>query len=273
MRDTVPVRGRTECNGVRLAGASVGVGSGGTLRGGMTGTNELNRAGPVGIMGAMREEIEQLTSELERAEVREVMGFVFHAGRLHGQDVVITQCGIGKVNAAMCTVALLSLGVRCVIFTGVAGGVHPELRVGDMVVSTDLVQHDLDVTALGYPLGLIPGEAHAWSADETLREVALAAAADVPEVRAVPGRVVSGDQFIASPEKVRWLSDTFGAACAEMEGAAVAQVCAKWGVPFVVIRSMSDTADQDAGVNYQEFMPVVARRAKQVVRGMLRRMT
>lgn len=237
-------------------------------------TNDATRPAPspttIGIIGAMREEIELLAADVEGAETRDVMGFPVTSGRLEGRDVRLVQCGIGKVNAAMSTVALLSLGVTHVVFTGVAGGVAPELRVGDMVVSTDLVQHDVDVTPLGYEIGLIPGEAFSWEADPALRAAAVRAASALGEFRAVEGRVASGDVFVASPEKVLWLRETFGAACAEMEGAAVAQVCAKRGVPFVVIRSMSDTADGDANVDYPAFMPVVARRAKAVVRGLLR---
>ncbi|AFZ68707.1 5'-methylthioadenosine/adenosylhomocysteine nucleosidase [Deinococcus peraridilitoris] len=228
--------------------------------------------GTIGIIGAMSQETELLCAELQHSDEREVMGFRFYAGQLDGQQVIVTQCGIGKVNAAMGTTALLSQGVSRVIFTGVAGGVHPSLKVGDMVVSTDCLQHDVDVQALGYAAGLIPGEALSWPADGELRKLAVQAARTVEGVGVLEGRVVSGDQFIASPQKAEWLRTTFGAVCAEMEGAAVAQVCARWNVPFVVIRSMSDTADHTANVDYSSFMPVVARRAKQVVREMLRGM-
>lgn len=229
---------------------------------------ELVSAAPLGIIGAMAEEVELLLADLQGARAESRAGVTLHFGELDGVPVIITQGGIGKVNAAMTTVTLIAAGAAQVIFTGVAGGVHPDLRVGDIVVSTDCVQHDVDVTALDYPLGEIPGEAASWPADEHLRRLAYAAASTLP-VRAVEGRVASGDQFVASPEKVRWLAQTFGAACAEMEGAAVAQVCAKCGVPFVVIRSVSDTADHSAKVDYRQFFPQVARHAKQVVRQML----
>ncbi|AWN23943.1 5'-methylthioadenosine/adenosylhomocysteine nucleosidase [Deinococcus irradiatisoli] len=225
-----------------------------------------------GIIGAMQEEVALLIGDLEQPSQRSSAGVTLHAGRLDGHEVLITEGGIGKVNAAMTTSALIAAGATQVIFTGVAGGVHPELRVGDIVVSTDCLQHDVDVTALGYELGLVPGESLSWLADDILREVATEAAGQLEGLRVVEGRVASGDQFVASREKVRWLWETFGAACAEMEGAAVAQVCAKHGVPFVVIRSVSDTADHDANVDYRTFMPQVAQHAKQVVRGMLRRL-
>lgn len=225
------------------------------------------------IMGAMDEEIELLLEGLESRETLERPGVTLHRGVLDGVPVLLTKGGIGKVNAAMTATHLLHAGATRVIFTGVAGGVHPELRVGDIVVSTDLVQHDVDVTALGYEPGTVPGETSAWPADPSLRAAALAAAGEVEGVRALEGRVASGDQFIASQEGVQRLWTQFGAACAEMEGAAVAQVCAKAGVPFVVIRSVSDTADHAANVDYRTFMPLVARHAKQVVRGMLARLS
>ncbi|ULH15716.1 5'-methylthioadenosine/adenosylhomocysteine nucleosidase [Deinococcus sp. KNUC1210] len=227
----------------------------------------------IGIIGAMQEEVELLLADLQDAQNLPWAGGALHRGTLDGQDVLITVGGIGKVNAAMTTTHLLAAGAGRVIFTGVAGGVHPELKVGDIVVSSDCVQHDVDVTALGYKLGEVPGETLSWVADETLSALALEAAHEVEGVNVTGGRVVSGDVFVASAEKVAWLWQHFGAACAEMEGAAVAQVCSKHGVPFVVIRSVSDTADGGANVDYREFMPLVARHAKTVVRGMLRRLT
>lgn len=221
----------------------------------------------------MDEEIELLLAELQNRQDITFPGATLHKGVLDGVEVLLTRGGIGKVNAAMTTTYLLMQGASRVIFTGVAGGVHPELRVGDIVVSTDLVQHDVDVTPLGYQPGTIPGEAPGWQADPHLREMALSAAKDVEGVQVVAGRVASGDQFIASREGVQRLWKEHQAACAEMEGAAVAQVCAKAGVPFVVIRSVSDTADHDANVDYRTFMPLVARHAKQVVRGMLSRLS
>lgn len=224
------------------------------------------------IIGAMQEEIELLLSDLQDPQEIHKPGAVLHKGVLDGVPVLITKCGIGKVNAALTTAYLLSEGASRVIFTGVAGGVHPHLNVGDIVVSTDLLQHDVEVLALGYKLGEVPGEPLTWEANPALRELAVQAAKDVKDIQVMEGRIASGDQFIASKEGVQRLQKEFEAACAEMEGAAVAQVCAKSKVPFVVIRSISDTADHDANVDYPTFMPKVARHAKQVVRGMLNRL-
>ena len=232
----------------------------------------------VGIIGALPEEIEQFKEAIEERVVVSEGRFSLIEGRLEGKPVVLAQCGIGKVNAAMVTQLLLRYGAEAVIFTGVAGAVADELAVGDLVIGSDAVQHDVDVTPLGFEPGQVPEEPVSWRTDPELRRVALAAAAELvgregfTGVTVIEGRVASGDQFIASPERVRWLRDTFGAVCAEMEGAAVAQVCANWGVPFVIIRSISDTADHQAGTDFLEFTPLAAERAKRVVRGMLRRL-
>ena len=196
---------------------------------------------------------------------------MFYEGELEGRPVVVVRSGIGKVNAAVTTLLLLQRGVERVVFVGVAGALDPALKVGDIVVSTDAVQHDVDATALGYAPGEVPGESPAWEADAALRGLALAAAA-LEGVGVVAGRVVSGDQFIASANKVAALRAAYGAACAEMEGASAAQVCAKWRVPFVIVRSISDTADGGAEVDFRTFTPLAAARAERVVRGMLQRL-
>ena len=225
-----------------------------------------------GIIGAMEEEIERLTAGLEDVQEARVGAFVFYEGGLEGQPVVVVRSGVGKVNAAVTTLLLLQREVGRVIFVGVAGALEPALNVGDVVVSTDAVQHDVDVTALGYAPGEVPGELPAWEADESLREAALAAAAELDGVGVMAGRVVSGDQFIASADKAAALRAQYGAVCAEMEGASAAQVCAKWGVPFVIVRSISDTADGAAKVDFRTFTPLAAERAERVVRTMLRRL-
>ncbi|HKI55729.1 MAG TPA: 5'-methylthioadenosine/adenosylhomocysteine nucleosidase [Trueperaceae bacterium] len=235
-------------------------------------TRPAGARAPTALVGAMVEELEALLDAVEDPRRERLGPFEVTSGVLEGQPVLLAHCGIGKVNAAALTQALLARGAVRLIFTGVAGAVRPGLRVGDLVVSSDAVQHDVDVTALGYEPGRVPGEPLAWQADAGLRRLALEAAAELAGVQAVDGRVASGDQFVADVARVRVLRERFGADCAEMEGAAVAQVCARWGVPFVIIRSISDTADQDAHVDFRSFTPLAAARAKRVVRGILRRL-
>jgi adenosylhomocysteine nucleosidase len=226
----------------------------------------------IGIIGAMTEELEALLTDLQHKQTTQHGPFTLHTGTLEGQQVLLAQCGIGKVNAAALTQLLIVQKVEKIIFTGVAGAVDGSLKVGDIVVSTDAMQHDSDVRALGYKLGEVPGETLSWQANETLQELAFSAAKTIEGINVMKGRVLSGDQFIASAEKVKELREVFEGSCAEMEGAAVAQVCSKWNVPFVIIRSMSDSADHSANVDFREFTKVAASHAKQVVRGMLQAM-
>ena len=178
----------------------------------------------IGIIGAMDVEVELLRERLLDQEVTSAVGTDFYEGRLGEKDVVVVKCGIGKVNAGICAQALVDrFGVTHVINTGIAGSLDAaRLDVGDLVVATDCVQHDFSVGSLGYAPGLIPGRDRVeFVADARMREVALEVAAEVaPEVRALPGRVASGDQFIAAEEDRRRIAEGFGALCCEMEGAA-----------------------------------------------------
>jgi adenosylhomocysteine nucleosidase len=227
---------------------------------------------PIAILGAMPEEIVALVSALNERSESLAGGFGIHAGELEGKPVLVVRCGIGKVNAAAVAQLLVLRQPRALIFTGVAGAVDPGLQVGDIVVASDALQHDVDVTALGYEPGLVPGEPLSWSSDPHLVELAVSSAAELTDVRVVTGRVVSGDQFVADRRRKASLQKRFGASCVEMEGAAVAQVCSRAGVPFVIIRSISDSADHDAQVSFREFTELAAGRAKRLVREMVRRL-
>lgn len=220
----------------------------------------------------MDEEIEALQAAMAGTTTTREGPFRLFRGELAARPAVVARCGVGKVNAAALTQTLLLRGVTRVVFTGVAGALDPALAVGDVVVSEDAVQYDVDVRALGYEAGEVPGSGRAWPADEDLVRAALAAAGELRGVRAVRGRVASGDRFLADAAEAADVRSRFGAACVEMEGAAVAQLCAAWGVPFVIIRSISDTADHEAQIDFRAFTRTAAEHAKTVVEGILTRL-
>lgn len=229
----------------------------------------------IGIIGAMDVEIELLKSDLNLNEKKERAQMVFYQGELKGKDVVLVKSGIGKVNAAVCTQILVDdFSVDKVIFTGVAGAVDKELDVGDIVISTDTIQHDVNSTAMGYELGEIAEmNKIRFEADQNLISLARDAGGklieDGADIKVVAGRVLSGDEFIADDEKVEWLKEAFDGYCAEMEGAAVGQACFLNDIPFVIIRSMSDKADGSAEVDYSTFMKKAAKRSYRIVEEML----
>jgi len=223
------------------------------------------------VIGAMEIETDLLAAELTAPVGVQRQGVTVTRGRAAGRELLLATCGVGKVNAAHITAVLLAEGAEQVVFTGVAGALDPELSPGDVIISRDCLQHDVDVTALGYAPGNIPGEETVFSADARLREAALLSAAELPGIRVVEGRVLSGDVFVADPAAAARLHRRFGGACVEMEGAAVAQVCARAGVPFVVIRSVSDRADGSATPDFREFAARAARTSHAVVLGLLAR--
>ena len=168
----------------------------------------------------------------------------------------MVRSGIGKVNAGICTQILADLfQVDVVINTGIAGSLKAEINIGDIVISTDTLQHDMDATGFGYEPGVIPRmETSCFLADETLIEAAKAACKEaVPEIQVFTGRVVSGDQFISDRSVKERIAERFGGMCTEMEGAAIAQAAYLNQIPFVIIRAISDKADDSATVDYPTF--------------------
>jgi len=228
--------------------------------------------GTIGIIGAMQEEIELLLAKLEEQLTENHAGIVYHRGVFQGRKVVLTRSGVGKVNAAVCTQVLIDrFGADVILFTGVAGAVDPCLNIGDIVISTSSLQHDVDVTALGFARGTIPyQEVSEYPADEALIALAEEAGRKVFPDRCHKGKVLSGDQFVADRGVVKRLYDEFGGACTEMEGASVAQVCFMNGIPHVIIRSMSDKADGSAHVNFAEFTVEAANRSYAIVEEMVK---
>lgn len=209
-----------------------------------------------GIIGAMESEVNAIYAQMENKEIVEYNGIKFYKGSLYGKDVVVIQCGIGKVNAALCTqLLILKFGVDKVVNTGIAGATGTDLNIYDFVVSTETVYHDFDTQFFGYKLGQVPGLPETFKADEKLVESVVSAFNNSKlssEHKIRTGLIASGDQFIAGGEKKNFIVSNFHPLCVEMEGCAVAHTCYKNNVPFVVVRCMSDCADDTVQVRYDE---------------------
>jgi len=228
----------------------------------------------LGIIGAMTEEIETLVEQLEDKEETFRTGSVFYEGKLEGLEVVIVQCGVGKVNAAMCAQTLCDLyGVTHLVNTGIAGSLCADLDIGDLVVSRDAMYHDMDAVHFGYPFGKVPGmDVTAFPADEKLIGYAWEAAEAVNPGHTKIGRVASGDQFVAVKAlKETIIANTQGL-CTEMEGAAIAQVAYRNGLPFVILRAISDKADDSAEMDYPTFERIAAHRCAEVTKRLAKRL-
>lgn len=210
----------------------------------------------LGIIGAMDTEVAKLKEIMQDVKITEAASMEFYEGTLNGAKAVVVKAGVGKVNAACCTQVLIDhFPVSCVINTGIAGSLKAEINIGDVVLATDAVEHDMDVAALGYAPGIIPDmDADTFLADEKLRKIAKESCKKVnPDISVYEGRVVTGDQFISSKEKKAWLTETFGGFCTEMEGAAIAHAAYLNHIPFLIVRAISDKADDSAQMDYPTF--------------------
>ena len=210
----------------------------------------------IGIIGAMEEEVAILKETMKIEQKLEKASMEFFAGTLAGQEVVVVRSGIGKVNAGICTQILVDLfDVKAVINTGIAGSLDGRIDIGDIVISTDALHHDMDAVNFGYPLGQIPRmDTLSFPADEKLIAVAEEACRQVnPDIHTWTGRVVSGDQFIADRAVKDRIIENFGGFCTEMEGAAIAQGAYLNQITFVILRAISDKADDSATMDYPTF--------------------
>ena len=226
----------------------------------------------IGIIGAMVEEVSELKASLQDAKVTKIARMEFCEGSFGNTDVVVVQSGIGKVNAAACAQILINhFGVTHVMNTGVAGSLNAKIDIGDIVVSTDAMYHDVDATIFGYAKGEVPQVGTAsFVADEMLRKAAVEAVKEAaPDIHVFEGRVVSGDQFISSREVKNHIRDTFQGDCTEMEGAAIAQVAYINEVPLVIIRAISDKADDSGQEAYDVFEKKAAMHCAHVVEYMI----
>lgn len=227
----------------------------------------------IGIIGAMEVEVAQLKATMwqQRMVTRAKMNFL--EGILEDHSVVVVRSGIGKVNAAVCAQILKDeFKVDVIINTGIAGSLKSEINIGDVVISTDVVHHDMDATGFGYPAGQVPQmEVFSFKADANLRKIAKEVCQRVnPDIHVFEGRIVSGDQFICDrPTKDR-LAETFGGYCTEMEGAAIAHTAYLNNIPFVIIRAISDKADDSANMDYETFEKMVVEHSVRLVCGFIR---
>lgn len=210
----------------------------------------------IGIIGAMEEEVSRLTAAMTEVEVISKASMKFYKGILSGKPAAIVCSGIGKVNAGICAQLLIDLfGVNQIINTGIAGSLDAAIDIGDIVLSTDALQHDVDARAFGYEQGVIPRmKTSVFPADAELIARAKAACETVnPDIHVFTGRIVSGDQFIADKSKKEELLKLFSPMCTEMEGAAIAQTAYLNEIPYLIIRAISDKADDSAHMDYPAF--------------------
>ena len=216
----------------------------------------------IGIIGAMEVEVSSLKEKMENAKVIRKASVDFYDGTIFGKRVVVARSGIGKVNAALCTQIMVDVfGVDVVLNTGIAGSLNKEINIGDIVLSTDVLHHDMDATGFGYPKGQIPQmKEFSFPADKELRTLAEKICYQVnPDIHVYQGRIVSGDQFISDNGVKDAIIHNFGGFAVEMEGAAIGQAAYLNGIPFLIIRAISDKADGSASMDYPAFEAAAAR--------------
>ena len=220
----------------------------------------------LGIIGAMDIEVALLKSNMQQMTVTRKAGMEFYDGLLAGLPAVVVQCGVGKVNAAMCAQILCDLfSVTHLVNTGIAGSLNAALDIGDIVVSSDAMYHDFDCVHFGYEMGKVPGmDVVAFPADKVLAELAHAAAEELNPGHTRMGRVASGDLFVAEKGAKERIIEKTGALCTEMEGAAIAHAAYRNGVPFVILRAISDKADDSAEMDYPTFERIAAQRCAEL---------
>jgi adenosylhomocysteine nucleosidase len=225
----------------------------------------------VGIIGAMEQEIEILRDSLINRKDHKLAGFDIYTGSLENVDVVLLQSGIGKVNSSVSTALMLQqFSPDCIINTGSAGGCDDSLEVGDIVISSELIHHDVDVTAFGYELGQMARMPVTYKPDELLAEIAKNCIESVSEAKAVRGIIATGDAFISDPEKVAHIKNSFSNVKAvEMEAAAIAQTCHLFGVPFIVVRALSDIAGKSSNLSFADFIVTASTHSARMVRAII----
>lgn len=221
----------------------------------------------LGIIGAMEQEVAILKSALDNLSTHTKAGCTFYTGEYQGVELVLLQSGIGKVAASVGTTLLLEcFDVDAVINTGSAGGFDPSLNHGDVVISTEVRHHDADVTAFGYEIGQMASQPAAFIADPKLMDLTEKALNALEDQHAVRGLICTGDVFVCTPERQNYIRQNFpGVVAVEMEAAAIAQTCHQFNVPFVVVRAISDVADKESPMSFDEFLPLAAKTSSAMV--------
>ncbi|QPC46980.1 5'-methylthioadenosine/S-adenosylhomocysteine nucleosidase [Mangrovibacillus cuniculi] len=228
----------------------------------------------IAIIGAMEEEVSILRNQMTNTDTVTIAGSEYTKGTLEGKEVVLLKSGIGKVNAAMSTAVLFQeFKPSVVINTGSAGGFDPSLEVGDVVISTEVRHHDVDVTAFGYEYGQVPNLPAAFTANELLRKAAADSIAEMEGIQVVEGLIATGDSFMNDPKRVEAIQDKFVELQAvEMEAAAIAQVAHQFNIPFVVIRSLSDIAGKESHVSFDQYLEKAAVNSAKLVAKIVQRL-
>lgn len=225
----------------------------------------------IAILSAMREEITPFLERFPNYTQEEVGGNVFYKVVDGEYELVLAYSKIGKVHSALTTATMiLHFGCEKLIFSGVAGGLSSELKVGDLIIADKLCQYDVDISAFGHPLGFIPESSVYIHTDESLNHLAKEVAQE-KGIRLMEGVIASGDSFVASEEKKKWIIQNFGASAVEMEGASVANVCYLLKVPCLILRSISDSADGEADISFDEFLEKSAEVSADFVISMLQK--
>ena len=223
--------------------------------------------GTIGIIGAMEVEVKELKEQMQITRQLTKAGMEFCEGILEGQDVVVVRSGVGKVNAAVCSqTMILKYSPDIMINVGVAGGLSDEFKIGDIAVADSVVEHDMDTSPIGDPVGLISGiNLVNIPCDKKLADLMEQAVSKVGTITSKRGVIASGDQFISKQEQRDRIKDNFGAIAAEMEGASIGHVCYMNGVPFGVLRAISDGANDDSHMDYPEFVKMAAANSIKII--------
>ena len=226
---------------------------------------------PIGIIGAMSDEVNGLIARLDGHREELVSGIKFHTGTIYGKPVVIARCGVGKVFAAMCATAMIiKYAPRLIVNSGVGGALSSELSCADIVVATRLVQHDMDTSPLGDPVGMVSGINKVYfDADESAADALMRAATNLA-LPAKRGVIASGDQFVADKATKNRIVSTFGADVCEMEGAAIAQAAYVSGTPFAVVRAISDNADGNSPMDFPTFLSIAVKSSESLTLALIK---